>query len=272
MKILKTEIKLEKQKMISEKKLRSRRLPRVCKVCNHKILNFVFAAFLIFCGICGAKSQSFSKTQSQSRSQRENLDSQKSFFWENAKDISKGDSYFPQAVSSGKKSFVFFERADKKSKNVRISYSECENSKKGSGIKNLGGKIAYSGEKVPDIFSAAVSKNGTVAVSVLDSSFENENSSENQNGILKVFCLKNNLNGFTKSGTKNALKSDSEIGSKENSESWSVFYFPRTEKHIVSSRIFADGDGFILFVSLGEGSQSLTDSSFSLSSERSPSR
>ena len=149
MKILKTEIKLEKQKMISEKKLRSRRLPRVCKVCNHKILNFVFAAFLIFCGICGAKSQSFSKTQAQSRSQRENSASQKSFFWENAKEISAGDSYFPQAVSSGKKSFVFFEQADKKSKNVRISYSECENSKNWSGIKNLGGKIAYSGEKVP---------------------------------------------------------------------------------------------------------------------------
>ena len=280
--------------MISEKKLRSRRLPRVYNVYNHKILNFAFAAFLIFCGICGAKSQSFSKTQTQSRSQRENSASQKSFFWENAKEISDGDSYFPQAVSSGKKSFVFFEQADKKSKNVRISYSECENSKNWSGIKNLGGKIAYSGEKVPDIFSAAVSKNGTVAVSVLDSSFENENSSENQNGILKVFCLKNNLRGDTKSGTKsgkkNALKGDSDIiaenilkgdseidsgtgsqsGSKsssensENPENWSVFYFPRTEKHIVSSRIFADGDGFILFVSLGEGSQSLTDSSFSL--------
>lgn len=258
--------------MISEKKLRSRRLPRVYNVYNHKILNFAFAAFFVFCGIFGAESQSFSKTQTQSRSQRENPASQKSFFWENAKDISKGDSYFPQAVSSGKKSFVFFERADKKNKNVRISYSECENSKNWSGIKNLGGKIAYSGEKVPDIFSAAISKNGTVAVSVLDSSFENENSSENQNGILKVFCLKNNLNGGKKIGTENVLKSDSDISaesesrinSKENSENWSVFYFPRTEKHIVSSRIFADGDGFILFVSLGEGSQSLTDSSFSL--------
>ncbi len=257
---------------LKTEKLRSRRLPSVCKVYNHKILNFAFAAFLIFCGICGAKSQSFSKTQAQSRSQRENSASQKSFFWENAKEISKGDSYFPQAVSSGKKSFVFFEVADKKSKNVRISYSECENSKNWSEIKNLGGKIAYSGEKVPDIFSAAVSKNGTVAVSVLDSSFENENSSESQNGILKVFCLKNNLNSGKKIGTENVLKSDSDISaesesrinSKENSENWSVFYFPRTEKHIVSSRIFADGDGFILFVSLGEGSQSLTDSSFSL--------
>ena len=264
--------------MISEKKLRSRHLPRFY---THRILDFAFfafAAFFLFCGILGAQSQSFSrpKNQKQVQSQRqtpaENLGVQKSFFWDEAKEISKGDSYFPQAVSSGKKSFVFFEQADKKGKNVRISYSECENSKNWSGIKSLGGKIAYSGEKVPDIFSAAISESGTVAVSVLDSSLENGNSPEDQNGILKVYSLKNNLNDGKKKAfksgsdirTKENSESDSVIYSKEDSESWSVFYFPRTEKHIVSSRIFADGGGFILFVSLGEGGKSLTDSSFSL--------
>ena len=245
--------------MVLEKNLNSARLPH-CQ--NKKILFTAVSFFLFFCCVFSAKSQS-SFSESGPLSQNENSSAQKVFFWDNAKEISKDDSYFPASLSAGKKSFVFFERADKKNKSVTISYSECGDSKNWSKIKNLGEKIAYSGEKVPDIFSAAVSKNGTAAVSVLESSSQ------------KSGNLHSDLSSGLESGRSSDISADEKgilkvYSLKKTSENWSVFCFPRTEKHIVSSRIFSDGNGFILFVSLGEGSQSLTASSFSLLYSESP--
>ena len=92
---------------------------------------------------------------------------------------------------------------------------------------------------MPDIYSAALSPSGAVALSVLDSS--------TAKSLVKVYL------------------------SEDHASSFSSYTFPSQEKTVTSSRIFALGEnGFILFVSLGEGRQTPMESSFSLLYSESP--
>lgn len=155
------------------------------------------------------------------------------FFWDEAKNISGTESYFPVTLTDGSQSFVFFENVDKARKTIRISFANSEKYQKWSSVKSLDDIFAYSGDEVPDMFSAAVSNKGVFAISVLDSS--------SKKGTVKVYS------------------------STDRTQSFNVHAFGQQEKQIVSSRIFSSANGgFVLFVSLGEGKQILTDSSFSL--------
>ncbi|MBQ0050537.1 MAG: SpoIIE family protein phosphatase [Treponema sp.] len=169
----------------------------------------------------------------QSSSLDLNVVQKENFFWDNVKDISKKESYFPITLSDGRQSYVFYESADKASKSIKISYATSENFQKGTQIKSLPGRFAYSGDEVPNMYSAAISKNGIIAISVLDASSEK--------GTLRIYASEN------------------------SGESFEEFSFGQQGKQIVSSRIYSSTNGgFVLFVSVGEGKQSLTDSSFSL--------
>lgn len=89
------------------------------------------------------------------------------FYWEYPQDITKSDSRFPFVASNGNKSYIFWQDIDKKNECIYLS---CRyQNEMGEWKENLHfiGPFAYSGD-VPDMYSAAVSNIGNIAVAVLD--------------------------------------------------------------------------------------------------------
>lgn len=159
--------------------------------------------------------------------------SKENFYWDSVRDISERSAYFPTALSDSDSAYIFFESVDKARQRIAVSWRKKQGNLDWSDTFSLADTFAYSGDDVPDMYSAAVSSSGTIAVSVLDSS--------GAASIVKVYS------------------------SSDGASSFSSFSFPRQQKQITSSRVFASGNGgFILFISLGEGRQSPTESSFSL--------
>ena len=162
-----------------------------------------------------------------------NAQQKESFFWDSVKSLSQKNSYFPLALNDAHKAYVFFENADKIKQEIKISWRHKKDNLDWSDTFSLDASFKYSGENVPDIYSAALSNEGLVAVSVLDST--------SMNGLVKVYS------------------------SSDESKTFSEFTFPSQKNQITSSRIFSRvNGGFILFISLGEGKQSPTESSFSI--------
>ena len=155
-----------------------------------------------------------------------------SFFWDAVENLSEKNSYFPTALYDSHNSYVFFEVADKARKEIKVSWRQKKDALDWSDTFSLSDTFRYSGEDVPDMYSTAISSEGKIAVSVLDSS--------SSASVVKVYV------------------------SSDNASSFSSFGFPAQQKQITSSRIFSTGTGFILFISLGEGKQNPTESSFSL--------
>ena len=155
------------------------------------------------------------------------------FFWDSVESLSQKNSYFPLALNDAHNAYVFFESADKIKQEIKISWRHKKDSLDWSDTFSLDSAFKYSGENVPDMYSAALSNDGLVAVSVLDSS--------SMKGLVKVYS------------------------SADESQTFSEFTFPSQKNQITSSRIFPRvNGGFILFISLGEGKQSPTESSFSV--------
>lgn len=154
------------------------------------------------------------------------------FFWDSVQEISEKNSYFPVSFADSSNAYVFFESVDKAKKEIRISWRQKEAGRDWSDILSLEDSFRYSGDDVPDMYSTAISEDERIAVSVLDSS--------SSSSLVKVYLSDNHAASF------------------------SQFAFPPQQKQIASSRIFSSGKGFILFISLGEGKQSPTESSFSL--------
>ena len=87
-----------------------------------------------------------------------------SFYWESPKTLTSVDSRFPVAVSDGRLGAVLFEEVGKSQVWIDII---TQNPQKGwNSPRRIAGPFAYSGE-VPDLFSAAMTADGTIAVSVL---------------------------------------------------------------------------------------------------------
>ncbi len=165
--------------------------------------------------------------------------SRRNFYFDSVKTISARSSFFPVALCDDTDSYIFYETVDKARQEIKISWRQKENNLDWSDSFALPDTFRYSGDEVPDMYSAAVSSGGTLCVSVLDST--------EKNGVIKLYS------------------------SSDHAKSFSVYSFPSLNKQIASSRIFSDGEGgFILFISLGEGKQSPTESSFSLLYAQSP--
>ena len=159
--------------------------------------------------------------------------SRENFFWDSVEPLSEKNSYFPVALYDEHDAYVFYEQVDKVRQEIKISWRQKHDNLDWSDNLSLMDSFKYSGDDVPDMYSAALSTKNVLAVSVLDSS--------SLNGVVKVYS------------------------SDDRAFSFSEFTFPPQQKQITSSRIFSSGDGgFILFISLGEGKQSPTESSFSI--------
>ena len=88
------------------------------------------------------------------------------FYWENPIVVSKGDARYSKAVSNENDSYAFWQEIDKTKKSIYLSvrYKNSE----GIWVNNsrFAGPFSYSGE-IPDIYSAAISSEGTVALATL---------------------------------------------------------------------------------------------------------
>lgn len=91
-----------------------------------------------------------------------------SFYWDKVKTISARDSHFPRTLSYNNRSYVFWEEVDASTNQIWISERIYTSTTEYTDKVRFAGPFSYSGE-VPDIYSAAVSSNGTVVVSIASS-------------------------------------------------------------------------------------------------------
>ena len=140
-------------------------------------------------------------------------------YWESPAEATRGDARFPKTVSDGDTVRIFFEEVDRKNAQVWISLtSRKEGELRWAAQRRVAGPFPYSGEDVPDLFSAAISKGGKIALSVLTS--------------------KRSLGVYV---------------SSDGCRTFSFREFTEQENALVGPRIFGTSTGgFMLFASLGE--------------------
>ena len=140
-----------------------------------------------------------------------------SMYWEDTVRITEGDARFPRAVTNGQKTWVFWEEVDTKNEKIELS---CRYTDAGGTVRTnsrFAGSFPYSG-RIPDIYSAAVSKKGTIALAVLSGK-----------RALSVFV------------------------SSDNGEHFTEAKLPHYDEPFVAPQIYATERGtFMLFVSLGQ--------------------
>ena len=142
------------------------------------------------------------------------------FYWENPEVITNTDSRFPVTVKAGdgSASYLFWEEIDSSARQIYLSVRTYTGLKNYTENRRFAGPFSYSGDEVPDIYTTAVLKKGTVAAAVM-TGLSN----------LSVFVSNDGCKSFTE--TK----------------------LPATSSITVAPRIYASGsDSFRLFTSVGE--------------------
>lgn len=107
------------------------------------------------------------------------------FYWENPVAITTVNTMFPRTVSSGNKSYIFWQEIDEKNKKIYIterSYSSLTNYTE---ARRFAGPIEYTSE-VPDLYSVTIMPNGTIAVAVLTNPYEITIFTSTDNGNLFI--------------------------------------------------------------------------------------
>ncbi len=141
--------------------------------------------------------------------------SESSLYWEAPRTLTSVDSRFPVAVSDGTNPVIFFEEVEKSQ--VWIDIITQNEKKKWTAPRRIAGPFAYSGD-VPDLFSAAMAPDGTLALAV--------------------------------------LMSGQSVGvyvSRDGGGHFDLNELPRQTLPVVGPRIFSTADGgFRLFTALGE--------------------
>lgn len=153
------------------------------------------------------------------------------FYWENPKVITDTDSRFPLTIpaADGKSTYLFWQEIDSANRQIYISVRRYTSLKDYTENRRFAGPFSYSGDEVPDLYTAAVLKKGTVGIAVM-TGLSN----------LAVYVSSDQCKSFTE--TK----------------------LPSTSSITVAPRIYATGsDGFRIFTSVGE------ENSFSIFSSES---
>lgn len=110
------------------------------------------------------------------------------FWWNAVRSVSGKDSFFPKTAGNGKKTFSFWQEIDKADKNIWISARFLDSSGSWKTLSRFAGPFEYAGPEIPDIYSAAMSKNGTLAVAV-----------QNSDSELSIYVLRAGSENFEKS-------------------------------------------------------------------------
>ena len=141
------------------------------------------------------------------------------FYWENPAVITDTDSRFPLTLKAGNgETYLFWQEIDSSSRQIYLSVRKYSSLKSFSENRRFAGPFGYSGDEVPDIYTAAVLKKGTVGVAVMT-------------GL-------SNLSVYV---------------SSDDCKSFTERKLPSTSQITVAPRIYATGsDSFRLFTSVGE--------------------
>ena len=91
------------------------------------------------------------------------------FYWESPKLITDTDSRFPLTVTAQneKSTYLFWQEVDLSQRQIYLSVRKYDSLKNFYEKRRFAGPFSYSGDEVPDIYTAAVLKKGTVAVAVM---------------------------------------------------------------------------------------------------------
>lgn len=154
------------------------------------------------------------------------------FYWEVPEKLTSTDSRFPKAISNNDSCAVFWQETDTQNKLVYLSCSvkmyNTDGRAEWNSVRKFAGPFPYSGE-VPDLYSAAMNKDGKICVSLLSDS--------------------NTISVFT---------------SSDGGKTFNENHFEKLSLPLVAPRIYSLKSGdFILFTSLGK------DESFSMLTARS---
>lgn len=142
------------------------------------------------------------------------------FYWENPVVITDTDSRFPVTLTSsdGARTYLFWQEVDPSTHQTYISVRIYTSLKDYTENRGFAGPFIYSGDEVPDLYTAAILKKGTVAVAVM-TGLSN----------LSVFVSNDGCKSFTESK------------------------IPSLSSVTVAPRIYKTGsDTFRLFTSVGE--------------------
>lgn len=142
------------------------------------------------------------------------------FYWENPEVITNTDSRFPVTIAApdGKSTYLFWQEVDVNARQIYLSARSYTSLKEYTETRRFAGPFDYSGDEVPDIYTAAVLKKGSVGVAVM-TGLSN----------LAVYVSSDGCKNFTE--TK----------------------LPATSSITVAPRIYATGsDTFRIFTSVGE--------------------
>lgn len=114
------------------------------------------------------------------------------FYWERPLVITKTDSRFPRVITNEDVNIVIWQEVDVKNHEIYLScrnYSDLETYQENL---RFAGPFTYSGDSVPDLFSAAINKKGSLLVTAIDSA-----------GALHLFTSQNKGQSFTHGDLKN---------------------------------------------------------------------
>jgi len=164
----------------------------VCKI-KKKILSLLFVLAGIFTALNAAE-----------------------FYWEEPAAITKTDSRFPVAVTNGKNSYVFWEEINAADKTIYLNCRSYETLETYYDTEHFAGPFTYSGQEVPELFSAAILDDGRVAVAVLS-------------GVAEISVFSSSDGARTFQQKKIAVSS-----------------------LMIAPRLFATKSGFKMFTSVGE--------------------
>ena len=91
------------------------------------------------------------------------------FYWENPVIITDTDSRFPVTLTSsdGARTYLFWQEVDPSTHQTYISVRIYTSLKDYTENRGFAGPFIYSGDEVPDIYTASVLKKGTVGVAVM---------------------------------------------------------------------------------------------------------
>ena len=91
------------------------------------------------------------------------------FYWENPEVITNTDSRFPVTIAApdGNSTYLIWQEVDANARQIYLSARCYYSLKEYSENRRFAGPFDYSGDEVPDIYTAAVLKKGTVGVAVM---------------------------------------------------------------------------------------------------------
>ncbi|MCR5187447.1 MAG: hypothetical protein K6C97_00825, partial [Treponema sp.] len=87
-------------------------------------------------------------------------------YWENPQVITDTESRFPVTLTNGKDSYILWEEVDSKNKTIYLSIRKYNSLTSFVDNRRFAGPFMYSGDEVPDIYTAAILDDGRLAVAL----------------------------------------------------------------------------------------------------------